>query len=130
MRIAVVSLFPVMIREALVHGVVRRALDSGALEVHCVDPRDFATDLHRTVDDRPYGGGPGWCSRSNRCAAPCGRRRRGSGRAAGASTSARRGGGSSRARARPSRGRDWSLAGRYEGVDERLLYDDEEGDRV
>ena len=59
MRIAVVSLFPVMIREALVHGVVRRALDSGALEVHCVDPRDFATDLHRTVDDRPYGGGPG-----------------------------------------------------------------------
>jgi tRNA (guanine37-N1)-methyltransferase len=59
MHIAVVSLFPVMIREALVHGVVRRALDGGAMQVNCIDPRDFATDMHRTVDDRPYGGGPG-----------------------------------------------------------------------
>jgi tRNA (guanine37-N1)-methyltransferase len=59
MKIAVVSLFPVMIREALVHGVVRRALHGGALEVQCIDPRDHACDVHRTVDDRPYGGGPG-----------------------------------------------------------------------
>jgi tRNA (guanine37-N1)-methyltransferase len=59
MRIAVVSLFPVMLREALMHGVLGRAIERGLLEVECIDPRDFATDVHRTVDDRPYGGGPG-----------------------------------------------------------------------
>jgi tRNA (guanine37-N1)-methyltransferase len=59
MRIAVVSLFPVMIREALAHGVVGRAVERGILEVGCFDPRDHTTDLHRTVDDRSYGGGPG-----------------------------------------------------------------------
>ena len=59
MRIAVVSLFPVMLREALGHGVLGRALERGVLEVDCVDPRDFTSDVHRTVDDRPYGGGPG-----------------------------------------------------------------------
>jgi len=59
MRIAVVSLFPVMIREALAHGVVGRALERGVLEVGYFDPREYATDVHRTVDDRAYGGGPG-----------------------------------------------------------------------
>jgi tRNA (guanine37-N1)-methyltransferase len=59
MRIAVVTLFPVMIREALMHGVVGRAVERGALEIECFDPRDDAGDVHRTVDDRPYGGGPG-----------------------------------------------------------------------
>src|SRR5260370_37147432 len=59
MRIAVVTLFPVMIREALAHGVVGRAVERGVLEVECFDPRDHATDVHRTVDDRSYGGGPG-----------------------------------------------------------------------
>jgi tRNA (guanine37-N1)-methyltransferase len=59
MRIAVVTLFPVMIREALAHGVVGRAAERGVLEVECFDPRDYTTDAHRTVDDRPYGGGPG-----------------------------------------------------------------------
>ena len=59
MRIAVVTLFPVMIREALAHGVVGRAVERGVLEVAYFDPRDYATDVHRTVDDRSYGGGPG-----------------------------------------------------------------------
>ncbi len=59
MRIAVVSLFPAMIREALAHGVVGRALERGIFEVEYFDPRDYATDIHRTVDDRSYGGGPG-----------------------------------------------------------------------
>jgi tRNA (guanine37-N1)-methyltransferase len=59
MRIAVVTLFPVMIREALAHGVVGRALERGVLDVECFDPREHATDPHRTVDDRSYGGGPG-----------------------------------------------------------------------
>lgn len=59
MRIAVVTLFPVMLREALLHGVLGRAIDRGLVEVECFDPREQATDAHRTVDDRPYGGGPG-----------------------------------------------------------------------
>jgi tRNA (guanine37-N1)-methyltransferase len=59
MRIAVVTLFPLMIRDALAHGVVGRALERGVLEIECFDPRNFAADPHRTVDDRPYGGGPG-----------------------------------------------------------------------
>ena len=57
--VAVVSLFPAMLRDALRHGVIGRAIERGILAVECVDPRDYATDVHRTVDDRPYGGGPG-----------------------------------------------------------------------
>jgi tRNA (guanine37-N1)-methyltransferase len=59
MRIAVVSLFPSMLRDALNYGVLGRAIERGLLDVECFDPRDDATDVHRTVDDRPYGGGPG-----------------------------------------------------------------------
>jgi tRNA (guanine37-N1)-methyltransferase len=59
MRISVVTLFPVMIREALEHGVIGRAVERGVLEVEYFDPRDYTADVHRTVDDRSYGGGPG-----------------------------------------------------------------------
>jgi tRNA (guanine37-N1)-methyltransferase len=48
-----------MIREALNIGVIGRALERGVFQVECIDPRDYTADLHRTVDDRPYGGGPG-----------------------------------------------------------------------
>jgi tRNA (guanine37-N1)-methyltransferase len=59
MRVAVVSLFPLMLREALAHGVLGRALERGVLQVEYFDPREHTTDVHRSVDDRPYGGGPG-----------------------------------------------------------------------
>ena len=59
MRIAVVTLFPEMIREALAHGVVGRAIHAGVLSIECFDPREHTSDVHRTVDDRPFGGGPG-----------------------------------------------------------------------
>jgi len=59
MRFAVVSLFPQMIREALDHGVIGRAQERGVFAVDYFDPRDYTSDAHRTVDDRPYGGGPG-----------------------------------------------------------------------
>jgi len=58
-QIEVVTLFPEMIRQALQHGIVGRALTRGLMTVNTEDPRAHATDLHRTVDDRPYGGGPG-----------------------------------------------------------------------
>jgi tRNA (guanine37-N1)-methyltransferase len=59
MHIGVISLFPVMLRDALRHGVLGRAIERGLVEVDCFDPRDHASDVHKTVDDRPYGGGPG-----------------------------------------------------------------------
>jgi tRNA (guanine37-N1)-methyltransferase len=59
MRIAVVTLFPQLIREALNVGVVGRALQRGVFSLVCFDPREHTADVHRTVDDRPYGGGPG-----------------------------------------------------------------------
>jgi tRNA (guanine37-N1)-methyltransferase len=59
MQMQVVSLFPEMIKTVTEFGVVGRAAQRGLLSVDCVNPRDFATDAHRTVDDRPYGGGPG-----------------------------------------------------------------------
>jgi tRNA (guanine37-N1)-methyltransferase len=59
MQIAVVSLFPLMLREALKVGVLGRALERGILAVGCFDPREHAAGVHRSVDDRPYGGGPG-----------------------------------------------------------------------
>jgi tRNA (guanine37-N1)-methyltransferase len=57
--IEVVTLFPDMIRGALTFGVVGRAIERGLLSVGTEDPRVHTTDPHRTVDDRPYGGGPG-----------------------------------------------------------------------
>lgn len=59
MRFQVLTLFPKMIEEALREGVVGQAVGAGQVEVKCVNPRDFATDLHRSVDDRPFGGGDG-----------------------------------------------------------------------
>ena len=59
MKIEVVTLFPLMIAGALRYGVVGRALERGLLAVGTEDPRAHTNDVHRTVDDRPYGGGPG-----------------------------------------------------------------------
>src|SRR5690606_939534 len=59
MRIGIVSLFPEMVRTVAEHGVVGRAVERGLLGLEYANPRDYTTDRHRTVDDRPYGGGPG-----------------------------------------------------------------------
>jgi len=58
-QIEVVTLFPEMLRAALGLGVVGRALERGLARVGLEDPRTHTSDPHRTVDDRPYGGGPG-----------------------------------------------------------------------
>jgi tRNA (guanine37-N1)-methyltransferase len=58
-KIVVVTLFPEFVEQAVTFGVLGRAIERGVLEVQTVNPRQFATDVHRTVDDRPYGGGPG-----------------------------------------------------------------------
>jgi tRNA (guanine37-N1)-methyltransferase len=58
-HVEVVTLFPTLLRDALRYGVLARAVDRGLLTVGCEDPRAHTHDVHRTVDDRPYGGGPG-----------------------------------------------------------------------
>jgi tRNA (guanine37-N1)-methyltransferase len=123
MRIAVVSLFPAMLRDALAHGVLGRAMDRGVLEVTYVDPREHTHDVHRTVDDRPYGGGPGMvlkveplrdALRAARATMPAGAR------AVYLGADGMR---FDQERARQAR--DWPglilVAGRYEGVDERFV---------
>ncbi|MDJ0701512.1 MAG: tRNA (guanosine(37)-N1)-methyltransferase TrmD [Woeseiaceae bacterium] len=59
MHIGVVSLIPELVRPVIEYGVVGRAAERGIVGLHQTNPRDYADDVHRTVDDRPYGGGPG-----------------------------------------------------------------------
>lgn len=59
MFFGVVTLFPDMFAAVSAHGVTGRAVSSGLVRVLLVSPRDFCQDKHRSVDDRPYGGGPG-----------------------------------------------------------------------
>jgi tRNA (guanine37-N1)-methyltransferase len=59
MRIDVVTLFPEMVEHAARFGITGRARERGLWRLGVWNPRDFAQDNHRTVDDRPYGGGPG-----------------------------------------------------------------------
>jgi tRNA (guanine37-N1)-methyltransferase len=59
MQFDVVSLFPEMFAALTQSGVTRRALEQQRWGLSLWNPRDFTTDRHRTVDDRPYGGGPG-----------------------------------------------------------------------
>lgn len=59
MRIDVVTLFPPMFDAITRQGVTGRAVQRGILQLALWDPREYTTNRHRTVDDRPYGGGPG-----------------------------------------------------------------------
>lgn len=59
MRIALVTLFPEMFDAILDYGITGRAVDSQIIEVATFNPRNYTEDRHQTVDDRPYGGGPG-----------------------------------------------------------------------
>ena len=59
MWIGVVSLFPEMFKAITDYGISRRAVENGLLALEVWNPREFTEDKHRTVDDKPYGGGPG-----------------------------------------------------------------------
>lgn len=59
MQMQIVTIFPEMVNTIAEYGVVGRAVDRGILTLEYQDPRDYTADVHRTVDDRPYGGGPG-----------------------------------------------------------------------
>ena len=128
-RIDVVTLFPAMVADAAKVGVTGRAAERGLWSLRCWNPRDFATDAYRTVDDRPYGGGPGMVMMAAPLAA-----------ALGAARASQSGEGTARSlvvhltpagrpltharvvelAARCDQGLVL-LAGRYEGIDERLV---------
>jgi tRNA (guanine37-N1)-methyltransferase len=59
MRFDIISVFPELFSGALEYGIIRRARQSGLVDIRLVNLRDFAKDRHKSVDDRPYGGGEG-----------------------------------------------------------------------
>jgi len=59
MRIDIITLFPEMFEGPLNLSIIGRARERGLVDIHFINPRDFAKDRHKTVDDRPYGGGNG-----------------------------------------------------------------------
>ncbi|MEC9351772.1 MAG: tRNA (guanosine(37)-N1)-methyltransferase TrmD [Planctomycetota bacterium] len=59
MRFDIITIFPGMFSSAMGESIVGRAVKSGLAEINCVDLRDFTEDRYRSIDDRPYGGGPG-----------------------------------------------------------------------
>lgn len=63
LRVAIVSIFPEMFAALTDFGVTGRAVENGLLQLSLYNPRDYTEDVHRSVDDRPYGGGPGMVMR-------------------------------------------------------------------
>ena len=59
MRVEVISIFPEMFAAISEYGITSRAVKQGLLQLTCWNPRSFTEDRHQTVDDRPFGGGPG-----------------------------------------------------------------------
>src|SRR6185295_13935742 len=122
-RIGVVSLFAELVEPVVRFGVVGRARERGLVSLEQISPREFATDRHRTVDDRPYGGGPGMVLKYEpmRDAIRAMRARLPAGTPEVVLT----------AQGRPfdqQLAREWAVApglllvsGRYEGLDERLI---------
>ena len=59
LRFSAITLFPEMFDAVINYGVIGRAIKRKLIHLDCINPREFTNDRHRTVDDRPYGGGPG-----------------------------------------------------------------------
>ncbi len=121
-RFGVVSILPEIVDAALAHGVVGRARTAGALTIDFVNPRDFTTDRHRTVDDTPYGGGPGMVMKCEPLVAAIEAASAGSPGAyrvlltpTGAPLT------QARVRALAAREHVVLVCGRYEGIDERVI---------
>ncbi|MGD8629100.1 MAG: tRNA (guanosine(37)-N1)-methyltransferase TrmD [Gammaproteobacteria bacterium] len=122
MRIDVVTLFPAMIEAQARYGIQGRAIDKGLLQVVTWNPRDYSLDRHRAVDDRPYGGGPGMVMQVQplRAALHAARADDAPAPVIYLSPQGRR---FDQARARELAGQQRLilLAGRYEGIDERVI---------
>ena len=129
MRFDIVTLFPEMFRAIIGQGVTGRAIAKGQVALHLWNPRDYTEDVHRTVDDRPYGGGPGMVMKVEplRDAIQAAQRAAPGQRVAYLTPQGRR---LDQAAVKSLAGRSGVtlIAGRYEGIDERVIdhYVDEE----
>ena len=123
MQFSVISLFPEMVNAVAEYGVVGRAIDNEIVTLQCVNPRDFTTDVHRTVDDRPYGGGPGMVMKFEPIAAAIDKARETMPQGTRVICMSPQGAPFDQAAARRLTGLPGVvlLAGRYEGIDERLI---------
>ena len=128
MRFDVVTLFPEMFAAVTDHGITRRARELGLWRLATWNPRDFTSDRHRTVDDRPFGGGPGMVLMAEPLAAAVGAAhdaQRAAGYAAGRVLALSAGG----RKLTDARVRAWAqqggatvlVCGRYEGIDQRFV---------
>ena len=123
MHITTVCLHPEMVLDAFKGGVCARALEAGVASLRCVNPRDFAAGPHRSVDDRPYGGGPGMVLSPEPLLAAVRSARAGAPGGAPVIFLTPQGGRFTQRRARElAAGAGVVLvAGRYEGIDERVV---------
>ena len=123
MRIQVVTLFPEEFRPLVDLGVTGRAIREGRVRLDTLNPRDFATDRHRTVDDRPYGGGPGMVMAVEPLRSTIRAAREQAGGQARVALMSPQGRVLDQAGASKLAGREELIlvCGRYEGIDERLI---------
>jgi len=123
MEIKVISLFPEMFDAVVGYGVVSRAVASDIVSLACLNPRDHTADAHRTVDDRPYGGGPGMVMKFEPAAAAIAEARENMPGDVPVVCMSPQGTPFDQATARRFAGMPGLilLAGRYEGIDERLI---------
>lgn len=123
MRIDVVSIFPKMFDAVKDYGVTGRAIAKGLLQLTVWDPRDYTNDKHRSVDDRPYGGGPGMVMLAEPLARALAAARQEHASATKVVYLSPQGRRLDHAGVEELAGRAGliMLAGRYEGIDERLL---------
>ncbi len=123
MRIDLVTVFPEWCAALADLGVTGRAINSGQVALHAWNPRDYTADRHRTVDDRPYGGGPGMVMMAEPLAAAIEAAERAAPEPVKVAVLSPQGQKFDQAAAREMAGRERLLlvCGRYEGIDERLL---------
>ena len=123
MRIDVITLFPESLAELTGLGVTGRAIRDGRVELKAWNPRDLATDRHRTVDDRPYGGGPGMVMAVEPLSATIRAARKEQANEARVSLRSPQGRRLDQAGINELAGRPGLIlvCGRYEGIDERVI---------
>jgi tRNA (guanine37-N1)-methyltransferase len=123
MRIDVISIFPQMFEAIVGFGIPGRAIKNGLMQLRVWNPRDYAADRYRSVDDRPYGGGPGMVMMAEPLAHAIEAARAAQGRPVNVVYLSPAGRRLDHATVREFAARPGMilLAGRYEGVDERLL---------
>ncbi len=122
MRFHIITIFPNIFSGFLEESLLKKAIDKGLVEVHLHNLRDFTTDKHKTVDDRPFGGGPGMVlmiEPVDKAIQAIKSKEKGKGKVIMLSPRGER---FNQEKAKELTGYDWLilLAGRYEGFDERI----------